>query len=358
MPRRIRKIATVTALVTFGLVVAAIAGGLGYRVYRHSVIARATTIDPAVGVDEQLFTTIGGIEQWIAIRGQDRRNPALLFVHGGPGIAASPYPRTVLFSWTHDFTLVLWDQRGAGKTFGRSGPVGSSVTVERMAQDGVEVAAFARARLGKPKIVLVGLSWGSMLGARMAKMRPDLFYAFVGTGQSVNQRKYKILAYEQLLAEARARDDRRAISELTENGPPPYTSVSKASVHTKWANAYEPGQPSGWGLASLVLFHSDVGLFELRDYIRGIVSSEDHFRDAEGADDLESLGSEFALPFFVFQGAADNVTPVGPVRNYIDAVKAPRKDLVLIPDAGHNAVATRSEEFLRLLRARVRPLAH
>jgi pimeloyl-ACP methyl ester carboxylesterase len=340
------------------LIVVAIAGGAGYRWYRHAVIARATAIDRAAGIDEELFAKIGGIDQWIGIRGQNRDNPVVLFVHGGPGIAASPYPRNVLFSWTGDFTMVFWDQRGAGRTFGRSGPVDSSVTVARMAEDGVEVAEFVRARLHKPKILLLGLSWGSMLGVRMAKARPDLFYAYVGTGQSVNQRKYKVIAYEQLLAEARARNDRKAIAELTANGPPPYASVSKAGVHTRWANAYEPGQPSTWELASLVLFDADVGPFALRDYIRGIVTSEDHFRDAAGVDDLPSLGSEFALPFFVFQGAADNVTPVGPVRDYVNSIKAPRKELVIIPNAGHNAMATRSDEFLRLLVEKVRPLVH
>ena len=355
--RTIWWIAKGTVVAALALLMTTVIACFGYRGYRHSVIARATAIDLAKGIDEEFFGRIGGIEQWISIRGQDRKNPIIVFVHGGPGLASSPFPRDFLYAWTRDFTMVRWDQRGSGKTYGRSGPVGPSVTVERMALDGIEVTELVRARLHKPKVVLLGLSWGSVLGVRMAKRRPDLFYAYVGTGQSVNQRKYKVLAYAELVEEARTRRDSKAVAELTANGPPPYTSVSKAAVHTKWANAYEPGQPSGWSLASLILFESEAGSMDVRDYMRGIRTSEDHFRDASDADDLPSLGTEFGVPFFVFQGATDHVTAVRPVQDYMESIKAPRKELVLIPNAGHNVMVTRSEEFLKLLRERVRPLA-
>src|ERR1700704_4497029 len=205
MKRRIWKAAKIAVLSLLGLVLLVIGGGLVYRAYRHSQIARATAINQATGIDEALFARIGGIEQFVVIRGQDRKNPVLLILHGGPGFAQSAIPRDFLFGWTRDFILVEWDQRGAGKTFGKSGPLSAGVTIERMALDGVEVAEFVREKLGKPKIVLVGLSWGSILGVHMVKARPDLFYAYVGTGQIVNQHKYKAVAYTQLLAEAHAR---------------------------------------------------------------------------------------------------------------------------------------------------------
>jgi pimeloyl-ACP methyl ester carboxylesterase len=357
MKRRIWKAAKIALLSLLGLVLLVTGGGLAYRAYRHSQIARATAIDQATGIDEALFARIGGIEQFVVIRGQDRRNPVLLILHGGPGFAQSAIPRDFLFGWTRDFTLVEWDQRGAGKTFGKSGPLSPGVTIERMALDGVEVAEFVREKLRKPKIVLVGLSWGSILGVHMVKARPDLFYAYIGTGQIVNQHKYKAVAYTQLLAEAHARGDRQAIKELEANGPPPYDSFSKATVHTKWANAYEPGQPSMRSAISMVLFESEAGPLELRDYVKGLMASEDYFRDQGEAVDLPSLGPDFAIPVFVFQGALDNVAPVPPVRTYVDSITAPRKELVLIPGAGHNAIATKSDEFLTLLIQRVRPLA-
>jgi pimeloyl-ACP methyl ester carboxylesterase len=328
-----------------------------YRIYRHRQIASATPVDPVTGVDEEVFATIGGVEQWISIRGQNRDNPVLLLVHGGPGFATSFVGRDFLYAWTRDFTLVRWDQRGAGKTYGRSGPLGPGITIDRMAQDGVEVAEFLRSKLHKPKIVLVGLSWGSMLGVKMAKARPDLFYAYVGTGQAVNQYKYKKIAYDQILSEARRRHDRKAIRQLEENGPPPYEIGRKEGVHTKWATAFEPGQPSLWEGLSLVLFDSPAGPLDAADFVRGLLDSDDYFRQEQKSLDLPSLGTDFALPFFVFQGAVDMVTPVPPVQDYVERITAPRKELVLIANAGHNVIATRSDEFLQLLLERVRPLA-
>src|SRR5262249_7857591 len=143
-----------------------VSAALAYRTYRHAALARATSIDPMQGIDEGFFAPIGGIEQWIGIRGQRRDNPVLLLLHGGAGIAMSPMPRDFLFSWTRDFTIVFWDQRGAGRTYGRSGPVAGSVTKERMAQDGIEVTELVRTRLRQAKVTLVGVSWGSALGVR------------------------------------------------------------------------------------------------------------------------------------------------------------------------------------------------
>ena len=105
-----------------------------------------------------------------------------------------------------------------------------------------------------------------------------------------------------------------------------------------------------------MLFESNAGPLDLRDYARGVEQSQDHFREAVEATDLLSIASNFAIPFFVFQGALDRVTPVAAVKTYVDNITAPKKELVIIPDAGHNVVVTKSDEFLRLLVERVRPL--
>src|SRR3954462_2644386 len=146
------KITKVIAMSLIGLIVISFGSGFAYRSYRHNQINNATAIDTATGVDEGMFVRIGGIDQWLSIRGQLRDNPVVLFLHGGPGLALSPVPRTYFFEWTRHFTVVQWDQRGAGKTFGRSGPVDAAVTIKQIAQDGVEVADWLRTRLHKPKI--------------------------------------------------------------------------------------------------------------------------------------------------------------------------------------------------------------
>ncbi len=362
MGKRIWRATKLTLLGLFVLIFVLIGSGLAYRAYRHHEIAKATVIDTSKGIDEAGFVKIGGIEQWMTIRGQDRENPVVLLLHGGPGLAMSPYPRDVIFDWTKDFTLVQWDQRGAGRTYGRSGPLDPGVTIDRMSMDGVEVAEFVRQKLNKQKIILVGLSWGTVMGIQMAKARPDLFYAYVGTGQIVSEPEGEALVYAQVLNKARARGDTKAISELEKIGPPPYNSQTKLAVQRKWGRAYEPGAQSNLSLACTVLFESSASLQDVRDYVAGVIDSQNHFfgEDMSGpfaSVDLRTLGTDFAIPMFVFQGAEDDFTPTRLAKAYVDSITASQKQFIAIPDAGHTALNTRSDEFLRLLDQWVRPLA-
>jgi len=124
-------------------------------------------------IDETGFVSIGGLEQWLAIQGQDAGNPAILYLHGGPGEAQSPF-LDAFAPWEHDFTVVNWDQRGAGKTFEKNGEATPDLTLDRLTADAVEVTRYALNRLGKRKLILVGQSFGAMLGLMVAKRAPEL----------------------------------------------------------------------------------------------------------------------------------------------------------------------------------------
>jgi pimeloyl-ACP methyl ester carboxylesterase len=167
----------------FALLVLLACTGLALRAHRQHVIARTIAIRTPNGIDERMYVNIGGIDQWVQIRGQNRNNPVILCLHGGPGgswIAQT----TVFLPWEKDFTVVQWDQRGTGKTLETTGPtIADAMSTDHMTQDGIEVSEFVRNHLHKDKIILLGFSWGSLLGVHMAKQRPDLFYAYVGTGQ-------------------------------------------------------------------------------------------------------------------------------------------------------------------------------
>src|SRR6478672_7356876 len=110
--------------------------------------AKQFAIRSAKGIDEAGYVNIGGIEQWVTIRGQDRANPVLLFLHGGPGDVTSCWTFRMFDPWEDHFTVVQWDQRGAGRTLKKSGTAGApSLTVDRMAQDGIELAEYLRKHL-------------------------------------------------------------------------------------------------------------------------------------------------------------------------------------------------------------------
>jgi pimeloyl-ACP methyl ester carboxylesterase len=165
--------------------------------------ARDYSIATPNGIDEARFVEIGGIQQWITIRGEDQNNPVLLFLHGGPGDATNPWGYAGFRLWLKHFTVVQWDQRGAGRTFGRNPDAPpQSITIARMTQDGIELADLLRQQLRKGKIILVGHSWGSILGVHMAKARPDLFSALVGTGQVVDLATNYTVAHRELSQKA------------------------------------------------------------------------------------------------------------------------------------------------------------
>lgn len=186
--------------------------------------ARNYAISTAKGIDEGSYVPIGGIEQWITIRGEDRNNPLLLFLHGGPGDATNPWGYAAFRSWLKYFTVVQWDQRGAGRTLGRNGASSApTITPDRMVQDGIELSELLTKKLHKDKILLVGHSWGSVLGFFMVKARPDLFCAFVGTGQVAAQfSRSSTVAYTELLERVSREGNLQAVQELKDVGPPPY----------------------------------------------------------------------------------------------------------------------------------------
>jgi pimeloyl-ACP methyl ester carboxylesterase len=149
---------------------------LAHRKLRQARAASTLRLENARGIVEERFVGIGGIDQWISIRGEDQSNPVLLVIHGGPGSCYSVFTPH-LRAWERHFTVVQWDQRGAGKTFGRIGSRSrGEISLRQLACDGIEVAEYVRARLRKDKLFLLASSMGSTFGLQIARSRPDMFH--------------------------------------------------------------------------------------------------------------------------------------------------------------------------------------
>jgi pimeloyl-ACP methyl ester carboxylesterase len=317
----------------------------------------ALKIDPAVGIDEEGFVRICGIEQWVQIRGDDRRNPVLLWLNGGPGF--STIGRTLLYrDWERRFTVVMWDQRGEGKTFDRSGTsVASTMTIAQMTKDGTAVADYVRKRLHKNKIILLGHSWGSLLGVHMVEARPDLFSVYVGTGQIVNLEKDSEAAYPLVLAQARAIGNTQATQELTAAGPPPYPAEGmKKWTWVKWANELDPE-----GLENTRLTPALVWMFA-KNLLQpglppGAIFSQEIMWPEMLRDDLGKDAPSFAVPVVFIEGTEDRVALPSLARAYFENIRAPSKQFVSIEGGGHLAIFTSRQAFLRILVAKAKPLA-
>jgi pimeloyl-ACP methyl ester carboxylesterase len=207
------------------------ASGLGIDQPKRSVSRAA--------VDEEMYVRIGGIEQWVTINGQNRANPVVLILHGGPGAAFSPFDDSAFGAWRQKFTVVQWDQRGAGRTYSSGPSIESTMTIDRMVKDGVELSEFLTTHLHKDKIVIFGGSWGSILGVYMAKARTDLFCAYVGTAQIVNSEQGMEASYKRFMAMARRANDKKAISAVEGLGPLPWHSFKTLLAYYQWTNVYE-----------------------------------------------------------------------------------------------------------------------
>ena len=304
-------------------------------------------------IAEGMFVPIHGVDQWLTIRGADRSNPALLIM-SGPGGAFSPWA-PFFAPWETRFTLVQWDQPGAGATHERNGEAGGPLTIDRLVHDGIAVAEYVCSHLDTRKVALLGFSGGTIVGLSMARRRPDLISAYAGNGQIVDWARQDALSYELLLEQSRRAGDTAAIAELTAIGPPPYPNTATDAIKSKYAGAMTAAERAALAAlnpAELAALQA-VPLEEAR--ARATVAY-DALRAEIVTFDARKLGLEFGVPMFFLQGELDAFTVTSEVEAYAESIVAPHKRFVLMKGAGHAAFAMR-DELLRLLDEHVRPLA-
>ena len=181
-------------------------------------------------IAEIRYLHLGGLDQWVMIRGESLANPPLIFLHGGPGMTEMRFFRHFNAPLEKSFTIVYWDQRGAGKSFDRKIPR-SSMTVEQFIADLDELVEAVRKRVGKHKVAIFGHSWGSALGVLYAARFPEKVAAYVGSGQIGDWPAGESSSYAFVLAEAERRNNRKALKELRAIGPPPHTARTCGTAH-------------------------------------------------------------------------------------------------------------------------------
>ncbi|MGW4246101.1 alpha/beta fold hydrolase [Nocardia sp. NPDC004722] len=320
--------------------------------------ARRLRITTPDGVDEADFVRIGGIDQWISIRGDHRDNPVLLEIHGGPGASNLIYASRTR-EWERHFTLVRWDMRGAGKTFGHTGPSGQGqMTLAQLERDAVEVTEYVRTRLGVDKVVLVGYSFGSVIALRLARRHPELFSAYVGTDQNINAGGRDHTAYTQLLERLEKtgkRKDLAAVTAMTSDRSA-WTTADREQFnkHTVGSDPLTLDTFKKVVIGSLLTspLHS---LGDVRTYTKALSFSESLAQQSFTIDEWAE-GTDFAIPFFLFQGALDVITPAASAKRFFDDVTAPVKHFALIENASHFAAFRRPNRFLDLLLTHVHPV--
>lgn len=338
----------------------ALVGGLGYRKMRQRQVAAELTITSPNKIVEERFVPIGGIEQWIQIRGEDRANPVLLMVHGGPGWPNAVFTHP-LRPWEKHFTIVQWDQRGAGKTFGRHGKTGSGeMTFGRRVSDAVELVEFLRQYLHKERVILLAESMGTLTGVPLAQQRPDLFSALVVTDLYVDMHRNEAFKFAMTLNRLHAMGDRRGVAALEKIGADPGRwdlAAWQVNMGLAFRTNVPTANPDRTLLLPLLLTSPIYSLRDLYHLFAGFrYSTETMFQEFRTYDARRS-GIRFEVPLFLFQGESDVITVTRLAEEYFAEVKAPLKECRLIPNAGHFAAFTQPDRFLAQLLRHVRPLA-
>ncbi len=295
------------------------------------------------GIQESYAAPIGGIKQWFDVRGEDKSNPMILFVHGGPATPAIPsiwqYQRPI----EEYFTVVNYDQRGAGKTFLESDPesIADTIHIDRYVDDAIEIAEYLRKRYRKDKLILAAHSWGTVVGMKAVLKRPDLFHAYIGIGQVINVRDNERLGFEYAWAKARRHGNKAAIAELKSISPYPGDKPitrERIIIARKWAqhygglNAFRDAEQEYFFGASLL--SPNYSCADRRAFFDGNVFTLGRILP-ELLDVDFKVVHEFPVPVLMFMGRHDYTTPSDPTAAWLKQVAAPYKQAVWFENSAH-----------------------
>jgi len=353
-----------TAAVLSMLLVSGAAFAEGSFAEARNIIADMQRIVTPNGVQETFAARIGGIDQWISVRGRDRNNPVLLFVHGGPASPAMPVAWTFQRPWEEYFTVVQWDQRAAGKTYQANDPdeVAPTIRIERFVADTLEVIDLLRARYGKRKVILVGHSWGTIIALQAAIERPKWIHAYIGIGQVISVNENERIGYEYALSTARAEGNDVAVRELEAIAPyPGEAPLTRERIiqQRKWAQHY--GGLSAYRNDSTYYFRAprlspEYGAEDVAAIDKGNVLTLGRILEQWMAVDFRQV-KEVAFPVVMFLGRHDYTTPSEPTAQWLQQVSAPAKRAVWFEDSSHLIPIEEPGKVLMTLVQHVRPLA-
>ncbi|MCX7710084.1 MAG: alpha/beta hydrolase [Clostridia bacterium] len=299
---------------------------------------------------------IGGVDQWLLIRGQNKDNPVLLFLHGGPGTSEMAFVKHFNADLEKYFVVVNWDQRGAGKSFFSSSPK-DSFNLEQYISDTHEVAELLKKRFHKEKIYLLGHSWGSFLGMSTIHRYPESFIAYIGTGQCSDGPESEEDGYRFVIEAAENTNNQKALKELRAIGYPENGSYegghSSTEVQRKWNmefGGFVYGKRNANDILKYALFAKEYHLKDLLSYVliehNSIGELIDHTRFSEKIPEVK-------VPVYFLLGRYDHCTSSAVAEKYFQKLKAPRKELVWFEKSAHSPCFEESEKFNNVLISQV-----
>ena len=316
------------------------------------------------GVERSEAVRIGGIDQYVSIRGADRRNPILLIIHGGPGFPTMPLAWWGTHGLEEYFTVVHWDQRGSGKTYLGNDPkaVAPTMKPERFVDDTEELVGWLRKEFHKDKIFVLGTSWGSYVGLKFAQRRPEWLHAYIGMGQLGSSPESERRGYAFALDAARKAGNKQAVADLESIAP--YAAPGKPiplkdiQLERKWSDYF----------GGVMAYRH-----EQMDSIAGRLSPDYSDEEARHLYDGNGFSESFLLsdvlsvdfmnitrldcPLIVFAGRHDRTVNSTVAKDWFDRVRAPAKQFVWFENSAHEIMIEEPGKFMLTLVNQARPLA-
>lgn len=329
----------------------------------RAIVADIGRIVTPKGVQEIFDVVLGGARQVVSVRGADRTNPLLIFIHGGPGAVEMPMAWTFQRPWEDYFTVVQWDQRGAGKSYPLNEPKTLAPTLkpERYRDDAIELIEQLTKKYGQKKVFLLGHSWGSIVGLSVAAKRPDLLHAYIGVGQVIDFRENERVGYAQTLELARKDGNTEAVRELEALKPypgPGNFDVGKMTTERKWSIHYG-GLAAGRQDADFY-FHAPRISPDYSPADRKAWDEGSGFTIATMFPQLASVTfaavRKLDVPVAFFLGRHDLTTPPSIAADWLARLDAPKKSAVWFEHSAHlPMIEEPGRTFVALLA--LRPLA-
>lgn len=342
-----------------------VAGVTGLALVALAVfMARPATTDPiqdAEGktvpgsVAELTEVRSGGHDLDLMIRGRSVDAPVLLFLAGGPGGSELGAMRRHSQELEDDFVVATLDQRGTGKSYDELDPI-STLTPEQAVEDVLTVTGYLCERFDEEKIYLVGQSGGTFTGVLAAQREPELFHAFVGTGQMVSPVATDRMYYDDTLAWARESGDTDLVDTLEHNGPPPYDAEDAAAYGPALGYEHElypydhSGNSEGAGQMGENIFVEEYTLMEQLRVFGGVMDVFATMWPQMQEVDFRQDATRLEVPVYLAQGAHEAPGRAIPAKEWFEMLEAPHKEYVVFETSGHRPMWEQPDEFADLMR--------
>jgi pimeloyl-ACP methyl ester carboxylesterase len=316
--------------------------GLGTVFYLWFTPGRTPAIHGPNSIATLERIRIGGVDQYILIRGNDSSLPVLLFLHGGPGMPAMYLAHAFQGELEKEFVVVQWDRRAAGKSYRED--ISSTLTTEQLVADTVELTNVLRARFRQEKIYLVGHSWGTYLGMLVIARHPELYHAYIGIGQLARASPIAGIQDEYIRQSATRVGDFDAIKELEEKGANVReTLLFKFGGELHNAKSFMPLLLTG-------LAAPEYSLRDARNIPKGVSLYSRNFEYNSISGELMDVITQVEIPVYFFTGRFDYTDPFQLTEQYFSKIKAPEKHIVWFENSAHFPFYEEPANFARQMR--------